>query len=48
MFNKLFYNQENIVMDKRRGSVYGLPPIKEYRDKPQPTVYEPPPVKEVA
>ena len=32
-------------MDELRGCVYEPPPIKDYRDKPQPTVYGPPPVK---
>lgn len=32
-------------MDDRRGCVYGPPPIRDNRDKPQPTIYGPPTVR---
>lgn len=32
-------------MDERRECVYGPPPIRNYKDKPQPTVYGPTPIR---
>lgn len=32
-------------MDEERGCVYGPPPIRDNRDKPQPTIYGPSPVR---
>ncbi len=36
---------KDINMDEKRECIYGPPPIRDFRDKPQPTVYGPPPVR---